>query len=164
VPGRANAISLTITGANNIGGVGASDQGGGRYTVQYTPRAAGTDQVTIQVSGGALAGSPFASQVAPGPASAATSFAVVPSSVSIFSGFSIQINALDQFGNPVGHGGDPFALLIDGVAQPLTDNGNGTYTASYPSFQFTVGTHTVTANLAGAGISGSPYSMTITFP
>ncbi|MGH7579081.1 MAG: Ig-like domain-containing protein [Gemmatimonadales bacterium] len=164
VAGRANAIALSIAGANNIGGVGASDQGGGRYTVSYTPQVAGTDQVSIQVSGGALAGSPFTSQVAPGPASAARSFAVVPSPVSIFQGFTIQVNALDQFGNPVGHGGDPFELLIDGVAQTLTDNGNGTYQAGYPAFSLTVGTHQVTVNLAGSAISGSPYSLVITFP
>jgi Invasin, domain 3/Filamin/ABP280 repeat/Bacterial Ig-like domain (group 1) len=164
VAGRANAIALSITGANNVGGLGASDQGGGRYTVSYTPQVAGTDQVSIQVSGGALAGSPFASQVAPGPTSAATSFAVVPSSVSVFSGFTIQVNALDQFGNPVGHGGDPFEVLLDGAPQTLTDNGNGTYHVSYGAFSVGVGTHTVTVNLAGAPISGSPYTLTITFP
>ena len=164
VPGRANAIAVSITGANSVGGVGASDQGGGRYTVSYTPQVAGTDQVTIRVSGGALAGSPFASQVAPGPTSAAGSFAVVPSPVSLFQGFTIQVNARDQFGNPVGHGGDPFELLIDGIAQTLTDNGNGTYTASYGSFTLSVGTHQVAVNLAGSAISGSPYSLVITFP
>ena len=42
--------------------------------------------------------------------------------------------ARDQFGNGVGHGGDPFELRIDGVVQPLTDQGNGTYTLDIGAF------------------------------
>ena len=78
VAGRASAIGVTISGANNIGGVGASDEGGGRYTASYTPQLAGTDQVAVTVSGGAVAGSPFASQVQPGATVAAQSSADVP--------------------------------------------------------------------------------------
>ena len=164
VAGRANAIAVSISGGNNIPGIGADDQGGGRYTVAYTPEVAGTDLVTVQVSGGPISGSPFTSIVSPGPASAARSFAVVPSPVSAFSGFTIQVNALDQFGNAVGHGGDPFELRIDGSPVGLTDNGNGTYTVSFGAFSLAVGSHSVDATLSGSAISGSPYSLVITFP
>ena len=162
--GRAAAIAVTIGGANNVGGVGASDEGGGRYTARYTPQAAGADQVAIAVSGAALAGSPFASQVQPGPAAAGASFADVPGSVSIFSSFTITVTIRDRFGNLVGHGGDPVALQIDGAPRELTDQGNGTYTLAIAAFSLSVATHQVVVTLGGANISGSPYSMTVTFP
>ncbi|HEY7611860.1 MAG TPA: Ig-like domain-containing protein [Gemmatimonadales bacterium] len=164
VAGRASAIGVTISGANTIGGVGASDEGGGRYTANYTPQVAGTDQVAVTVSGGAVAGSPFASQVQAGAPVAAQSFADVPGSVSIFASFRITVVARDQFGNVVGHGGDPFELRIDGAVQPLTDQGNGTYTLDIAAFTLTVGSHTVTVTLGGSNINGSPYSMQVTFP
>jgi hypothetical protein len=164
-PGRATAIALSIAGANNVGGLAAADQGGGRYTVTYTPQIAGTDLVTIQVSGGALAGSPFSSQVVAGPTSAALSSAGVPVSVSAFATFTITITARDQFGNNVGHGGDPFELRIDeGAPLTLTDNGNGTYQVTIGPFSLSVTTHLVSIRLAGTHIQGSPYSMQITFP
>jgi adhesin/invasin len=164
VPGRASAIGVTIGGVNNVGGVGASDAGAGRYTASYTPQVAGTDQVAVMVSGAALAGSPFASQVQPGPSAAAQSSADVPSSVSIFSSFTITVVIRDRFGNVVGRGGDPVELRIDGAPQGLTDQGNGTYTLAISSFSLSVATHEVTVTLGGSHISGSPYSMTVTFP
>ena len=165
VSGRASAIALSISGANNVGALPATDRNGGRYTVTYTPQVAGTDQVTIQVSGGALAGSPFASQVAPGSTSASQSFADVPSRVSIFTAFTITITALDQFGNPVGRGGDPFELRFDsGPPVSLTDNGNGTYQVTMTAFSVPTGEHQVFITLAGAAIKGSPYPLSVTFP
>lgn len=163
-PGRANAIAVTIGGANSIGGVGASDEGGGRYTASYTPQAAGTDQVAVLVSGVAISGSPFPSTVQPGPSSAGQSTADVPSTVSIFREFTITVVIRDQFGNVVGHGGDPVELRIDGAVQPLTDRGDGTYTRTIPAFSLAVATHVVAVTLGGADISGSPYSMRVTFP
>jgi hypothetical protein len=163
-PGRASALAVTIGGANNVGGVGASDEGAGRYTVSYTPQVAGTDQVAIVVSGAALAGSPFASQVQPGASAAAQSTADVPATVSLFTSFTITVTIRDQFGNVVGHGGDPVDLQIDGAPRALTDQGNGTYTLDIPSFTLTVTTHQVVVTLGGANIAGSPYSMTVRFP
>jgi adhesin/invasin len=164
VPGRASAIAVTIGGANNnVGGIGASDAGGGRYTANYTPQVAGTDQVAVGVSGAALAGSPFASQVQPGPSAAAASSANVPSLVSIFANVTITVVIRDRFGNVVGHGGDPVELRIDGVPRGLTDQGNGTYTLGISAFSLSVATHEVTVTLGGTHISGSPYSMTVTF-
>jgi adhesin/invasin len=163
-PARASAIAVTIGGANNVGGVAASDEGGGRYTVSYTPEAAGTDQVAVVVSGGALAGSPFASQVQPAASDAGQSSADVPGSVSIFNAFTITVVIRDRFGNVVGHGGDPVELQIDGAPQSLTDQGNGTYTLAISSFTLSVATHAVTVTLGGANVSGSPYSLIVTFP
>jgi adhesin/invasin len=163
-PGRASAIAVTVGGANSVGGLAVSDEGGGRYVATYTPRAVGTDLVAISVSGTALAGSPFPSQVQPGATSAAQSTADVPGRVSIFASFTITVTARDQFGNPVGRGGEPFGLAIDGAPHPLTDQGNGTYTLAIRSFTLSVGDHEVVVTLGGADIGGSPYEMTVTFP
>ena len=153
-----------ISGANNVGGVGASDQGGGRYTVSYTPQVAGADLVTIRVSGGDLAGSPFTSQVSAGAAAAAQSSADVPASASLFSPVVITITARDQFGNPVGRGGDVFSVNVDGTTElAVTDNGNGTYTATIAAFSLGTGTHQVFVSLGSSGIAGSPYTLVITF-
>ena len=163
-PGRANAIAAVISGANNVGGVAASDQGGGRYTVTYTPQAAGADLVTIRVSGVDLAGSPFTSQVQPGAAAAAQSSASVPTAASIFVDVPIVITARDQFGNPVGHGGDAFSVNVDGTTNiSVTDNGNGTYSATIPAFSLATGTHQVFISLGSGGIAGSPYTIEISF-
>lgn len=164
-PGQANAIGITVTGANNVGGIAASDQGGGRYTATYTPQVVGTDQVDIRVSGVALSGSPFSSRVQAGVTSAGHSSADVPNSVSIFTSFTITVTARDQFGNVVGHGGDPFELRIDG-GEPvaLADQGDGRYTVTIPSFTLTVGSHAVSVTLGGVDIAGSPYPMRVTFP
>ncbi len=163
-PGRASAIAAVISGANNVGGVGASDQGGGRYTVSYTPQVAGTDLVTVRVSGADIPGSPFSSQVQAGATAAAQSSADVPTSASLFNAITITITARDQFGNPVGHGGDVFSVNVDGVSElPVTDNGNGTYTATIAAFSLGTGSHQVLVSLGGSGIAGSPYPLEITF-
>jgi adhesin/invasin len=152
VTGAANAIALTITGANNVGGAAAGDQGGGRYTVRYTPLVAGTDQVAIRVSGTALAGSPFTSQVGPGPANPATSTAGI--TASLF-GVAAEVTARDAQGNPVGEGGETVLVSVDGgTAVTAEDRGDGTYRASI--FRFSPRSVVITMN--GVPIQGSPFT------
>jgi len=149
--GRATAIELSISGANNVGARAATDEGGGRYTVAYTPRAIGTDQVTIRVSGAALAGSPFPSRVDPGPANPATSTAVL--SVTFF-GVGAIVTARDAQGNPVGRGGETVVLTVDDAAPvTATDLGDGTYQAAV----FTFGPQVAEIEMNGVPIQGSPF-------
>lgn len=152
VAGRAGAIDLSISGANNVGGRAPTDQGGGRYTVAYTPLTAGTDQVRILVSGSALAGSPFPSQVQPGPVNPATSTAVITSNFFI----TAVVTARDAQGNPVGHGGATVRMTVDDGA-PVTaeDLGDGTYRASAFSFSPNV----LEIEMNGVPIQGSPFDL-----
>ena len=161
--GRASAITLSISGANNVGVLAASDQGGGRYTVRYTPQAAGTDKVTIQVSGGPLSGSPFSSAVAPGPVSPQASTATVTATFVGFFGFpawriDAVVTARDAFGNPTGRDGDTVRMSVDGRS-PVTaiDRGDGTYVAS----DITSGSppFSVAITLNGTSIKNSPLSV-----
>jgi adhesin/invasin len=164
--GQADAIAISIAGSNNIGGLAANDQGGGRYTVRYTPQVAGTDRVTIRVSGGALTGSPFSSAVAPGPVSPETSIASITVEFVTCNIFSCDwrieavVTARDAFGNPTGRGGDAVRMSVDG-SLPVTgvDQGDGTYVATHiaskpPPFIFSV---VITLN--GTAIQGSPFTV-----
>jgi hypothetical protein len=161
-PGVAGAIGISIAGANDVGGVTAIDQGGGRYTATYTPETAGTDRVTIRVSGGALAGSPFSSQVQPGAVSPEASTATVTSTIVGFFPLRSRIDALitarDAFGNPRGQGGDAVAMSVDGGSPvPATDRGDGTYfaTVTVPGFDG----FSVVITLNGTPIQGSPFTV-----
>jgi adhesin/invasin len=151
--GRASAIELSISGANDVGARAATDQGGGRYTVTYTPQAAGTDQVTIRVSGSALAGSPFPSQVEPGPVNPATSTANITASFFVV---AAVVTARDAQGNPVGVGGETVVMTVDGGAPvTATDVGDGTYRASV----FVFGAEVVELEMNGVPIKGSPFTV-----
>ena len=160
-PGHAGAIAISIEGANAVGAVAATDQGGGRYTATYTPRSAGTDRVTIRVSGGALTGSPFSSQVQPGPVSPGTSTATVTANIISFFPLLSRIDALitarDAFGNPTGQGGATVQMSVEGRSPvTATDRGDGTYVAfdTAPGLGFSV---VITMN--GTPIEGSPFSV-----
>jgi adhesin/invasin len=151
-PGRASAIAISISGANNIGGIAASDKGGGRYSATYTPIAAGNDVVEVLVSGGRVPGSPFPSAVVPGPVSPGASTATVT-----WNFFTIDavVTARDAQGNPVGHGGDAVVIAPDGVGPvAATDVGDGTYTALI----VVLGLPSVTITLNGLPVQGSPFS------
>ena len=151
-PGRATSIAVSISGANNVGSIPASDQGNGRYLASYNPVVAGNDLVDVRVSGAPVTGSPFTSAVVPGPVSPGASTAVVN-----WNFFSVDatVTARDAQGNPVGRGGDVVVVAVDGAAPvTATDQGNGTYTAVVSTFGFPA----VAITLNGAPISGSPFS------
>jgi adhesin/invasin len=152
-PGQAGAIAVSVSGANTIGSLDASDEGGGRYTVRYTPLTAGTDLVTIRVSGGPLAGSPFSSQVVPGPVNPGSSTAEL--TVTFF-GVGAIVTARDAQGNPVGHGGATVVMSVnDGPPTAATDNGNGTYQVAV----FVFGPQVVRIEMNGQPIQGSPFQV-----
>jgi hypothetical protein len=160
-------ISVTVSGANPLG-LAVSDQGNGSYSASYTPVHAGVDQIDILVSGDRLGGSPFTSNVVPGPASAATSTADVPASGSLFVSGTITVYTRDSQSNLLGRGGEAVAITfvhrdsgtrID-VRGEIRDNGDGTYTANYS--QPGLGVFNVEITLNGSPIQGSPYQTVVT--
>lgn len=163
MPGQASAIAVSVSGANSRGSVGASDQGGGRYTATYTPEKAGTDQVQVRVSGTAVPGSPFASAVQAGDADPGSSQAVVPACVESDNlPVRITITAFDAFGNRVTRGGDDFQIRVSpGTSFNPTDNGDGTYTAQ---LNLDIGVFRIDITLDGEPIKGSPYQILVPFP
>jgi hypothetical protein len=155
VEGAADAIVVSVAGANPSSGLGVTEKGGGSYSATYTPERSGTDQVAVQVSGGPVAGSPFTSTVVPGAPSPAKTTASVTLTHTLFYTIDVAVVVRDAEGNLVGRGGDPVEIAIDGGA-PLSavDNGDGTYRASFLTF---TAEHSIAVTLGGTQISGSPY-------
>jgi len=64
VTGVADALSLSITGANeNVGFSGITDNGDGTYSVTYIPTRPGNDQIRITLNGNEIFGNPFTTEV-----------------------------------------------------------------------------------------------------
>jgi hypothetical protein len=163
VPGRADAIAVSVSGANAGAVIAKSDEGGGRYLASYTPTKSGTDQVQVRVSGTGVPGSPFASTVLAGPAAADRSTANVPACVNFFNlPATVTITAFDRFGNRVNHGGDPFRVAVNqGTPLVPTDNGNGTYARN---LDLSVGVFRIDITLGGQALSGNPFQILVPFP
>jgi hypothetical protein len=64
ITGVAGSLSVTVSGANDGAAVAAiNESGNGVYTTSYTPQAIGTDQITIELNGTGISGSPYSSNV-----------------------------------------------------------------------------------------------------
>jgi hypothetical protein len=164
IAGQGNQIVVQISGANTLTAGAAQDQGGGAYRVSYTPLVAGTDQITVRVDGTPVPGSPFASVVAPGAASPATTTAAVPALWRLFvdSGdVPVVITVRDAQGNVRAGLGDQVEIQVDGgapiEAQP---GGDGLYRASFspPRLDEDI---PVVVRLNGGAIDDSPYLIDI---
>ncbi len=152
VTNAAGTISVPVSGANTTNGA-VTEIGGGDYRARYTPLTSGTDQVRVLVDGADVPGSPFSSVVSPGPADAGKSTANVPQT--FFFSTTITVTTVDAQGNLLGRGGDTVAISYEGGPVTVTDNGNGTYTATFaPS----TGTWHVNITINGAAIAGSPFT------
>jgi adhesin/invasin len=156
-----SSVVITVTGANAAGPVAATDNNDGTYTVSYTPTVAGTDQVGVTLDGSPVSGSPFSSTVAAGAVDPASSSAVVPDGVA-GNPTTITVVARDQFGNQVATGGASVSVDITGAnpgSASVTDNGDGTYTATYtPAVS---GTDTVSIQINSTPVQGSPFTSII---
>jgi filamin/ABP280 repeat protein/Big-like domain-containing protein/invasin-like protein len=155
VEGAAGEILVSVEGANPASSLAVTDLGAGSYSASYVPTHTGSDQVGVQVNGSAVAGSPLISTVAPGPADASTTTAVVTRAG--FFTVNALVTARDAQGNLLGRGGDRVQMQLNGGAlEDATDNGDGTYSKSFfPVFGFSID---ITLN--GVPIAGSPYTTT----
>ncbi len=155
-------VAVTVSGANSPGALAVTDQGDGTYTASYTPAVAGTDTVSITMDGTAISGSPFTSMVGVGEVSPVRSTATVPRG-GVASPTRIVVQARDGNDNPLSSGGATVVVTVSGANSPgalaVTDQGDGTYTASYtPAL---AGTDTVAITMNGTSISGSPFTSTV---
>lgn len=157
VTGAGDKISVTVSGANTASGP-VSETGGGAYTFSYTPLKTGTDQVRVRVSGSDVPGSPFSSTVSAGPADAAHTTANVPRTFLFAT--AITVTAKDANDNPLNRGGDVVAITYEAGSVAVTDNGDGTYKATFAPGR---GTYQVSITINGAAIAGSPFPTTRLF-
>jgi adhesin/invasin len=135
VAGQAAEIVVQVTGANPLTAGAAQDLGGGAYRVTYTPVSAGVDQVAVRVDGAGVPGSPFASTVAPGAASPATTTTAVPALWRLFvnqGDVPVVVTVRDAQGNVRRGLTDEVTVQVDGGSPfAATSNGDGTYRADF---------------------------------
>lgn len=153
-------VTLTATGTGNTLTQPAAPTGkDGQATGALSSTVAGTKQVSA-TAGPVVLAAVGTVVVTPGPAVPATTDARVPNG-KVLRLTTIVIQARDVFGNPLTTGGlaGQLAVSVTGTnsANPgVSDNGDGSYSASY--LPFFKGTDTVAITLGGVPIAGSPYS------
>ena len=170
VEGRRDAIAVAISGANTVNQVPVMEQASGTYTASYTPQKAGSDAITVKVLGTALPGS-LTSTVIAGPPSPLTTAVDMPSRVTVFPNelpVHVKITAFDALGNRITRGGANYEVRVqdggtEGPALDLTDNRDGTYSAS---FNPGTGVFLVHVRLDGTEVKsppGSPFQLIVSF-
>jgi adhesin/invasin len=166
VEGRRDAIAVAISGANTVNQVPITETGDGSYTASYTPQKSGSDAIEVKVLGTALSGS-LTSTVVAGPPSRLTSTVDMPSRVTVFPNelpVHLTITAFDALGNRITRGGANFEVRVEdqeeGPALELTDNRDGTYSAS---FNPGTGVFLVHVRLDGDELKDSPYQLIVSF-
>jgi hypothetical protein len=155
-------VVVTVAGANTATPV-VTDNGDGTYTTTYTPTVAGTDNVAITLNGNAIGGSPYSTVIAAGTLDPAASTITPPAQIVAGGDSTVTITARDAHGNQVAAGGATVVLFINGVnppsTPPVTDVGNGTYTATHsPTI---AGLEEYDATIDGDLIGGGPYTTTV---
>ena len=155
IEGVAGAVSVTVGGANS-GTASVQDLGDGSYSASYTPTVTGTDQITVEVNGTPVTGSPLASTVAPGAAAASTTTAQVTRAGSFFFEVIILVTTRDAQGNLLGRGGERVQVQVDGgdALRDARDNGDGTYSDQFVTILSNPG---VIITLNGEQIAGNPF-------
>ena len=162
VTGAGAQVSLAVGGANSGARVRIEEAGDGAYLAKYTPTTVGTDVLDLRVAGQPIPGSPFTSSVVAGPADPDHTTADVPKDASFGVPIDFVIQAADAFGNPLGRGGDVVVVTPEGLSPiAATDQGDGTYRATW--LPFTLGTVDVTITINGNGIHHSPFPIRIRF-
>ncbi|MCH7912468.1 MAG: VCBS repeat-containing protein, partial [Deltaproteobacteria bacterium] len=164
----ANSVSLIFGGdtvelATDLGSLGSvTDNSDGTYTATLTSTTTGLATVTGSVNAAAITDLATVTLI-PGAAAGATSLitgAPTPISNNGASTSTITVQLKDATGNNLDSGGDTVVLVTDlGSLGSVTDNSNGTYTATLTS-STTAGTATITGTVNGAGITDNT---TVTF-
>jgi RHS repeat-associated protein len=153
------------TGARGVFSA-VKDNHNGTYTATFTGRVAGSNNIVVTINGVRVTSAAPAVTVTPGAVSLAKS-AVTLSAASVKPGGSITVtlHAKDAYGNSETVGGliVAFALASNkggqGTFSAVTDNGNGTYTATFTAT--VTGINTIEAEVSGKKVTSTPASITI---
>ncbi len=135
-----------------------TDNHNGTYTASLTaPVTVGTATVTATVGGSALTGTATVQFVAGAPSSVNSTLAVANSSLTAdgTSQTTVTVKLKDSQGNALTTGGATVGITsTSGTVSAVTDNHNGTYTATLTA-PVTVGTATVSATVGGSALTGT---------
>ena len=139
----------------------ATDNGNGKYTATFTGKIAGTNTITATINGNAVTSTAPSLTVTPGLISLSNSqLNVLLSSVQLGGETTIVLQGEDAYGNEETSGGATdinFTLQNStggrGTISSVTDNANGTYTATFIG---TVdGTNTIEATIGGVPVTST---------
>ena len=134
-------VVLSVAGANSAT-PSVTDNGNGTYTATYTPTNAGEDLITGTLNASAIGADTdgtsdgtFHLTVTAGAGSGTNSIiSASPSPVVTGNQVTITVSAYDQYDNQITTGGAAVTLSVNGsnsATPSVTDNLNGTYTATY---------------------------------
>jgi hypothetical protein len=137
VSGVENDIEVTVTGANSASPGVSAGTGVGQYIAEYTPQNIGVDQISVELNGTAVAGSPVESIVTASDVSGENSLAEIsPDEVTVGQDAVITVTARDNQNNPLSGIEDEIQLTGIGDASVSAfseDNNTGIYTATVSS-------------------------------
>ena len=154
-------------GAGSASGVftAVADLGHGIYVATFTGILAGTNTVTAKIGGQSVASTPPTITVTAAAVNLADStVTVAPGIIQSGSTATVTLSARDGNGNLESAGGATVVFGLAGSAtgtfSAVTDNHNGTYTASFTGLL--VGTSTVTASYNAQGLTSTLPTITVT--
>ena len=188
VSGVANAATITLVARDANGnqatsggatvvfhlGAGAAtgtisavtDNGDGTYTATFTGILAGTNTITASIDGQAVTSPAPVITVTPGAVSLAQSgVSVAAGTVHSGQTTTVTLTAKDAAGNLLTTGGDTVLFQLGsgaggGTFSAVTDNGDGTYTATFTAD--VIGANTITATINANPITSTPANITVT--
>jgi hypothetical protein len=165
VQSQSVSVSVASGGALSFTNGTATTNSSGQATFTGLVATGLVGSRTLRFTAGSAQSTPSNSvNVTPGQASASQTTASVPSTGAVGSPTIINVQAKDASGNLLITGGNTVAVTIQaGSANPgtlsVTDNTDGTYTATYDPAAS--GTDTIAITLDGNPIAGSPFTSTI---
>jgi adhesin/invasin len=176
----ANGTPLTTGGATvnfalgsgmTIGGIGpVTNNNNGTYTATFTATTAGSNTITATINAQPVTTPAptltVTATTAPGPISLSQStVAISPASVAVGNTATATLTAKDASGTLLTTGGSAVAFSLGtgtavGTFGEVTDNHNGTYTATFTAS--TVGSNTVKATVGGQPVTSPSPTVTVT--
>jgi hypothetical protein len=141
------------------------DNGDGTYTATFTGTTAGTNTITATINGQAVTSTaPTITVVSGGVSTAKSVVTVTPSTIAPGGTATVKLQAKDALGNNLTSGGLTVTFVLgngqgQGTFGPVTDNHNGTYTATFTGTM--PGTNTIGATISGQAVaSTAPITIT----
>jgi hypothetical protein len=163
--GLAVSFSLVNAGGANGSFSAVTDHLDGTYSAVFTGTVPGSNSITASVNGQQVtSAAPEIDVVGPVDLSKST-IIISPSSVVQFGTATVTLIARDAFGNQEVSGGLAVTFSLgagagQGKLSTVTDNGNGTYTATFTGT--VVGTNEITGSIAGQPLTSTPGFISVT--
>ena len=152
-------FGLSGSGRGIFSPIPATDNGDGTYTATFTGTTSGPTTITATIGGNPVISTPANITVTPGLVSLSQStVTVTPSTIPVGGTATVTLTTRDIYGNPETTGGLTTGCLSTvanaGTLGPLTDNNNGTDSATF-SAGMTPSTTTFLATIIGQPVTST---------